>query len=500
MRTRITLAAAVLAISVAVTAAAVAAAPDDRRHGAASHEVWTVDQSDTRPDGGGTLYIYADRELQEDGASAEPERIDLGAQARDLCLERTGTAPVRPHMIVFNGGPDSRDGNSHAALAFVASGHVLFLDTETREPVECIDAGSQAHAVWPTPDQRHLLVANQNGKLFQRIATDYENERFTLEDDATLELANGTTPSGALRQDPALRPDNAPICPRTDDSGRISFVTLRGGGMFVVDHTTTPMRIIAEYDREAVRPNGCGGIEARGKMYINSGAGALETNPAEHEVYGFDVDDFSTTRPAAPNMPAPRLIYSRNAEGDVDSHGVLLTKKERYLWVNDRIANDITVVDTRRDKVVETFSLEGDVSPDPAPDLMDIAPDGKTVYVALRGPSPGSGGHAAVGATPGLGVIDVRRGGRSGELSYVARMSNMREGRELADPHAVRVRVIGPVAVDRDRERDERQDERERERDERQDARERERDERQDARDRERDEREREHGERGRGD
>lgn len=109
-------------------------------------------------------------------------------------------------MIVFNGGPDSREGNSHAALAFVASGHVLFLDTETREPVECIDAGTQAHAVWPTPDQRHLLVANQNGKLFQRIATDYDNERFTLEDEATLDLANGTTPSGALRQDPGSLP------------------------------------------------------------------------------------------------------------------------------------------------------------------------------------------------------------------------------------------------------------------------------------------------------
>jgi DNA-binding beta-propeller fold protein YncE len=454
VRSRITLATAVLAISVAVTAAAVAAAPDDRRHGPASHEVWTVDQSDTRPDGGGTLYIYADRELREDGASAEPERIDLGAQARDLCLERTGTAPVRPHMIVFNGGPDSREGNSHAALAFVASGHVLFLDTETREPVECIDAGTQAHAVWPTPDQRHLLVANQNGKLFQRIATDYDNERFTLEDEATLDLANGTTPSGALRQDPALRPDNAPICPRTDDSGRISFVTLRGGGMFVVDHTTTPMAIVAEYDREAVHPNGCGGIEARGKMYINSGAGGLDTNPAEHDVYAFDVEAFSTTQPTAPNTPAPRLVYSRDAEGAVDSHGVLLTKRDRFLWVADRIANDMTVVDTRRDEVVERFSLEGDVSPDPAPDLMDIAPDGKTIYVALRGPSPGSGGHAAVGATPGLGVIDVLRGGRSGELSHVARVSNMREGRELADPHAVRVRVTDPVAAERERGRD----------------------------------------------
>jgi len=452
MPPRIALAAAVLLACAAATTAAIAAAPKDQRHGPRSHEVWMVDQSDTRAGGGGgTLYIYADRELREDGASARPERIDLGAQASELCIERTGTAPVRPHMIVFNGGPDSRGGNSHAALAFVASGHVLFMDAQTREPVECIDAGSQAHAVWPTPDQRQLVVANQNGKLFQRIATDYAAQRFALEQDATLDLANGTTPSGAPRQDPQLRPDNAPICPRTDDSGRISFVTLRGGGMFVVDHTTTPMRIIAEYDREAVHANGCGGIQARGKMYINSGAGGAATNPGEHDVYAFDVDRFSTTEPAAPNTPAPRLVYSRDDEAAVDSHGVLLTKRERFLWVGDRIANDMTVVDTRTDEVVERFSLAGDVSPDPAPDLMDISPDAKTVYVALRGPSPGSGGHAAIGATPGLGVVDVERGGRSGELSHVARVSNLDGGLELADPHAVRVRVTEPALAERER-------------------------------------------------
>lgn len=451
MHPRLLLAAAVLTASVAVTTGAIASAPEERRHGPASHEVWTVDQSDTRPDGGGTLYIYADRELAEDGASAEAERIDLGAQARDLCLARTGSAPVRPHMIVFNGGPDSREGNSHAAIAFVASGHVLFMDAQTREPVECIDAGSQAHAVWPTPDQRQLLVANQNGKAFQRIATDYAAERFTLEDGATLDLANGTTPSGALRQDPTLRPDNAPICPRTDDSGRISFVTLRGGGMFVVDHTATPMRIIAEFDRDAVHANGCGGIEARGTMYINSGAGGASTNPGEHDVYAFDVERFSTTEPAAPNTPAPRLVYSRDDEAAVDSHGVLLTKGERFLWVGDRIANDMTVVDTRTDEVVERFSLAGEVSPDPAPDLMDISPGGKTVYVALRGPRPGSGGHAAVGVTPGLGVIDVRRGGKAGELSHVAPITNVQQGLQLADPHAVRVRVTDPVAARHER-------------------------------------------------
>ena len=49
--------------------------------------------------------------------------------------------------------------------------------------------------------------------------------------------------------------------------------------------------------------------------------------------------------------------------------------------------------------------------------------------------------HASTGSTPGLGVIKVTQGGRSGELQAIARISNVDAGGiERADPHAVRVR------------------------------------------------------------
>ena len=41
-----------------------------------------------------------------------------------------------------------------------------------------------------------------------------------------------------------------------------TLVTPRGGGMFVVDHRQTPMRIVAEYDKANVDENGCGEIQA----------------------------------------------------------------------------------------------------------------------------------------------------------------------------------------------------------------------------------------------
>jgi hypothetical protein len=439
MKARLLMACAVLALGVVATTVAVASG----KHGnpkRSSYEVWMIDQSDTRPGYGGNLYVYQGEELAEEASSAVPEKIDLGGEASDLCREQTGTNPTRPHMTVFNGGDDSADGNERVAVAFVASGHVLFMDSDTREPIKCIDTGVQAHAVWPTPDQSQIIVANQNDKKLARISTDWDADEYELEPDATLDLANGLTPSGAPRQG-AERPDNAPICPRTDDEGRVTFVTLRGGGMFVVDHTQTPMQIVAEYDKTQVHANGCGGIQAKDTMYINSGAGTLAGNPTEHDVYAFDARAFGST-PNPPNTPAARLIYSYDDRPEADSHGVVLTGKDKYLWTGDRQANTMTVVDTRQDRVLEEFTLEGEASSDPAPDLLDVSPDGRHVFAALRGPRPQSGGHSAFGETPGVGVIDVLRNGRTGRLDSVARVTNVVGGLDQADPHAIRVRVL----------------------------------------------------------
>jgi hypothetical protein len=53
----------------------------------ADYEVWVIDQSDTTPDGGGTLDIYQGGDLEgRDAASAVPEVLDLGGAARDLCI------------------------------------------------------------------------------------------------------------------------------------------------------------------------------------------------------------------------------------------------------------------------------------------------------------------------------------------------------------------------------------------------------------------------------
>lgn len=408
-------------------------------------EVWVLDQSDSPGrDYGGTVLVYDGEAVRGAAEGATPRReIDLGGEAAELCRQRTGAPPVRPHMIRFN------ERRSHAILAFVASGHVVFLDTESGRPVECLRAtrsptGQQAHAAYPTPDGRYVLVANQNGKRLERIRADYESGTFELDSLAMVDLATCRTPAGEPCEDPAIRPDNAAVCPFFSRDG-LAFVTLRGGGLVVVDVRDTPMRIVTAYDSATVRGNGCGGAEVDGHMYVNAGG---RPGPMAHmELYGFDVYRFpladldDRAGPLPPNVPAPTRLWS--VRGAHDSHGMVATPDGRYLWVFDRHADEATVFETRSGKRVSTVPLNGPLTPNAAPDIAVSSPGGERIFVALRGPTPLSGDpHNATGSTPGLGILELRDGGRDGRLSGIIPISNRSGGVEKADPHSVAVRTL----------------------------------------------------------
>jgi hypothetical protein len=282
-------------------------------------------------------------------------------------------------------------------------------------------------------------VANQNGKRVDRITADYATNTFVL--DASLDLANGVTPNGVLREF-AGRPDNAPIVVVPVATSRMAFVTLRGGGLFVIDPTT--MDILAEYDRSTVHASGFAGIEANGRMYINSGAGDVHTNPSEFDVYRFPLVGYAASNP--PNTPSPAVVFSDDTvppAHERDAHGLVATKHNRYVWVFDRALRVAEVFDTASDARVNTIALAHPSSEHPTPDLADISPSGNRIFVSLRGPNPLSGSpHAATGSTPGLGVIQVNQGGKAGVLKSVVRISNIdAAGVERADAHGIRVRL-----------------------------------------------------------
>jgi hypothetical protein len=357
--------------------------------------------------------------------------------------------------------------STHAIVSFVASGHVLFMDARTRQPITCIrtSLGStglrQVHQSFPSPDETYVAVANQNGKLYERINTDYNTNTFVLDHAARIDLATCTTPNGFPCQHPDVRPDNAPICPIIESTGVLNFVTLRGGGLFVIDAKATPMRVVAEYDKSTIHPNGCLGAQVGNKMYLDSGGGTA-ANLYEADLYAFPLGPGLYSALNGVNTPLPKVVFSDDVEG-ADAHGAALTKHNSYLWVADRGRNLIWVVDTATDAVVNTIDLApwlnlsgrervvptpemlqkaghcGHFSPDPTPDLLVLSPEGTHMFLTFRGPNPLSGDpHVSTGATPGVGVLKITGDGRDGIFEAIAPMSNKDAGGvERADAHAI---------------------------------------------------------------
>jgi hypothetical protein len=432
-----------VAMSAALVCATVVAADEsDRSNRQSPYEVWLIDQANSRGlTYGGYLHIFDGTHLT-DGTPSDAEAtdvIDLGAEVAALCFSATGANPVRPHMLVFN----STD--THAALSFVASGHVVFFDARTRDPLACFrtEAGAggarQAHAVWPTRDDAFMLVANQNGKKLERIKTDYESNVFVQEPAATLNLATCITPNGLPCQDAALRPDNAPICPFNASDNGPAFISLRGGGMFVVDWRTAPMSIVGEYDRTAVPANGCGFIEAKGWVFGNGG-GATAANLDQFSVYRVPRDGYEAGNP--PNTPPAQLVYNDESPNR-DAHGVGVTKNEKYVWVGDRSGNVVEVFRGRSGRHVGTIDLVSAYSTDPTADLFATSPDGKFFFMSTRGPVPLTGDpHSSTGKDPGLLVVRIAQDGRDGEVVGLARISNIgADGVERADAHGIGLRL-----------------------------------------------------------
>jgi hypothetical protein len=306
------------------------------------------------------------------------------------------------------------------------------------------------------------------------------------------------TPNGKCRQngcgsgapDGSLggRPGNVIVCPIVSSTDKV-YVTFGGGGLLVADGTSTPMKIVGEYGNQVFNGAGCGGVEAGGKVYLNAGASASGAG-ADQSI--FTMYNVTTNFPDAgssypENFPRPRTIFkdadntldggatsgpADNTTGQLpgtttrrDAHGAIGTINGHYVVNVDRIQNTATSFNVATGDSHEypltggtaCSSVAADAVPaayadDVTPDLMDRSPNGDFLFFAARGPVPASVNHAAQGACPGVGVISISDGGKSGSLSKVVRTFNPTTtstvtavggydytGTERSDPHGVSV-------------------------------------------------------------
>ena len=375
------------------------------------------------------------------------------------------------------------------------------------------------HMTFWSADGSKLIVGNLGAKLLERIDYDRETDTFTFNKAATLDLVGGRdltamearaaptlpagrvsgeyanfqsrhTPSGALKEGPG-RPNNVVVCPIPSSNNHV-YVTFGGGGLFVVDVTTEPMSIVAEYTNDVIGAAGCGGAEGGGFMHLNAGVSASGAGADDSTfiLYRLPLDYPDGAAPfTTPNEP-PIVTFHEEKTMDItgdaelaqrrDAHGLAMSPNRRFLYQFDRIRNNVEVFDMG--KVINdptatvaeqarahaaTLDLTGsgycvgepapfvnvdghgyELSDDPAPDLVDITPDGRLLIVSFRGPHPVTVRHAAVGSCPGFGIVTLEGDGSAGALTHVFRtfLPDATGTRNLSDIHAAVVRIKGPNA------------------------------------------------------
>ena len=511
--------------------------------GAAEWEVWLSDQSNSydisaeNPAGtyGSRILIYEGADIvtappgtyHEDDPRFAPtviEAAELFPNAKEelgMNVERLhGMLPHPSHKYmnanffgpgagmvgIINGQPDCDDDDIEQCERIQAM--ALF---RTTGPEGSLPSN---HMSFWTPDGNHLLIANLGANLLERIDYNPATDTFTFNKAATLDLVGGrnltaieamadstlpagqvsgsytnmqptTTPSGALKEEAGVRSNNVVVCPIPSSNNQHVYVSFGGGGLFVVDLTTEPMSIVAEYTNDVISPAGCGGATDGKYMYMNSGVSA---SPAGADDSTFIMYRLPLDYPEGPvdhimpNHPPVVTFFEEkilSIEDEVqlaerrDAHGVTVSPPgmfdgNRYLYQFDRIQNTLEIFDTDVISInpyaahIGTVDLTGsgfcvgDGYPfvnrdgesyadddDPAPDLVDISPDGKYIVVALRGPHPVTAGHAAVGSCTGFGVVTLDETGTTGELTHVFRtfLSDATGTKNLSDIHAAAIRL-----------------------------------------------------------
>ncbi len=338
------------------------------------YEVWLSDQGNTQeittssPNGlyGGKVRIYDSADLKQNPPINRPLVLDVVTDLFPNAAATTGANVNRIHGIIPT--PDHK----YMTLNFVASGHLGIVDGQTKKPV-CLfrtsetNTGRQNHMSTISPDGTKILIANQSGRMLERVDIQKNaNQKvtgFNYDAAASLDLVGGagrisaqplavdynaednitcnvtgyvadgqpsTTPNNNPKQALLIRPNNSVICPVISDNGRHAYTTLGGGGMFVVDITTAPMKIVAEYDLNVVRAAGCGGRSANGFMMLNTGTSAPDLS--EFTLYRFSQSYPQAPNYYLPNHPLPIAVWADPDNGKIihgnnrDAHGMVITR------------------------------------------------------------------------------------------------------------------------------------------------------------------------------
>jgi len=397
------------------------------------NEIWTLDQANTvdttgngLPNAGGVIYIQD---------SNSNQAIILGREFVDWAIAKTGAAPIRPHAIAFNRSM------THALIAFLASGHVLFMDAIKRTFVDILLIAPEGapfggtHTVYPYYNEKYAVATDFSRDALVRIKTDYRCNRFEIDAVLSLTPLQIENPN-LISARPIYAITNNPTAEHGPDE--LGYATFANAGLLLFDplsedFSNLEATVIDFYDRsDGILPVGLLMLQQDDQLYFNSGSGTGDS-PITFSSHLY------RTRIQSPLPENPEILRSRPPPNErTDMHGLALVGD--YLWTGDRAANKLIIY--RGTELIREVTWP--VQPNIAVDFLTISDNTpgevpKYVFAALRGPIPLSGNNPlvnnSVGSKPGIAVFRVLDDGASGELVHIYRTFLPVGCNETSDPH-----------------------------------------------------------------
>jgi len=441
----------------------------------APFEYWVFDQSrsdsndldkDGKFDEGGYVYIYDGKWTGGLDFTKPPLKIDLA----DVMFKATGNVGHRPHI----GGTNYSKTHGHLSWFAAGTGEVneknggiSFYRLKDKTHVYSRFGLGALHMPGPSPDDKQFVGVATTQKKLHFFHTDWINEKFSVASDLDLTKVAGLSEGLGTS-------DVQPICAKYTPDSKHLFVTFRPGGAAIFNVADPAnVKLTEAYSKEEVVGEGCSLIWNPDftRMYTGSGAAsANQTETGQEWLYVWDMRKFGDG-----NKNDMLKKIGLDPKGVGDNHGPNLVQKGRYLWLLMRADNEVKVIDTVTDKLVNTFSLVNDQTPNPFPDVLEPDPidptivyisfrgncvvSGLTVYVdSAKGDCPGDKTKqiASPGRTPGFGVYKVALDGMSAALTKLVTYSNVhntdgkgqpRAPYEAVDIHAGKIMVTHPFLM-----------------------------------------------------
>lgn len=230
-----------------------------------------------------------------------------------------------PHHLVPS--PDDR----YVVVGNTASNDLVFLDPTTGEIRHRRERIPDPYHLGFSPDQRWLVIA---GNRLDRVDI-YQWEGDELKLAAKLKLAK--TPSHI-----AFHHDS-----------KTAFVTLQESNQVAaIDLPTQTIRWVVSTGRQP--------------------AGVWLTPNAKHLLVAATGDDFVDVLAPADGKPITRLTTGKGA------HNFLPKGDARHIFLTNRVANTVSLIDYHELKVVDSFPVPG------GPDCMELKRDGSELWVTSR--------------------------------------------------------------------------------------------------------------------